>query len=181
MPKYAKCLKDMLSKKRRLTEYATVALTKATTSIIKPYIPLKCKDPGSFSIPCLIGEQFKGRALCDLGSAVNLIPLFVFKKLHLGEASPMTVTLQLANRSLSYLYGVIKDVLVKVESLIYPADFIIINIKKDEEIPLIVGRPFMATVKALVDVEKGTISVRFGDEQLTFNIEKIMKHPNIVE
>ncbi|XP_028754137.1 uncharacterized protein LOC114713634 [Neltuma alba] len=140
MPKYTKLLKDMLSKKRCLTEYVTVALTKETTSIIKPHNPLKCKDPSSFSIPCFIGEQFKGCALCDLGSIVNLIALSVFKKLHFEEASPTIVTLQLANRSLSYLYS-------------------IIDIEEDKEIPLIVRRPFMATAKILVDVEKGTISL----------------------
>ncbi|XP_028771250.1 uncharacterized protein LOC114728500 [Neltuma alba] len=175
MPKYGNFLKEMLSKKKHFTEFATIALTKEITSVIKPNVPFKCKDPSSFTIPCLMGDKFECRALCDLESTVNLMSLSVFKKLQLGEVNPTTVTLQLADRSLSYPYGIIKDVLVKVDSFIYPADFIVLDIEEDKEIPLIVGRTFFATARALVDVEKGEVILRLGDEQIKFNTDKAMK------
>ncbi|XP_028778231.1 uncharacterized protein LOC114734751 [Neltuma alba] len=122
-----------------------------------------------------MGDKFEYRALCDLGSVVNLMPLFVFKKLQLGEVNPTIVTVQLADRSLSYPYGIIKDVLVKVGSFIYPTDFIVLDIEEDKEIPLIVERPFLSTARALVDVEKGDVILRLSDEQIKFNMDKAMK------
>ncbi|XP_028767666.1 uncharacterized protein LOC114725331 [Neltuma alba] len=178
MPKYARFLKDMFCRKKCLTEYATVALTKETSNIINTQSPLKYKDLGSFSIPYSIGENFESRALCDLGSVVNLMPLSTFKKLYLGEANSTAVTLQLADRSLSHPYGIIEDVLVRVGAFIYLVDFIILDMEEDKEIPLIFGRPFMATSRALVDVEKSTIALRLGDEQITFSMDKATKYSN---
>ncbi|XP_060974135.1 uncharacterized protein LOC133039291 [Cannabis sativa] len=96
MPNYVKFLKDILTKKRRLGEFETVALTEGCSAMLKSKIPPKLKDPGSFTIPCSIGGRDVGRALCDLGASINLMPMSIFKKLGIGEARPTTVTLQLA-------------------------------------------------------------------------------------
>ena len=85
-----------------------------------------------------------GKALCDLGASINLMPLSIFRKLGLKEVQPTNVTLQLADRSIKYPYGVIEDVLVKVDKFYFPVDFIILDIDEDTEIPLILGRPFLA-------------------------------------
>ncbi|XP_054782728.1 uncharacterized protein LOC129290033 [Prosopis cineraria] len=180
MPKYAKFMKDVLSKKRRFNEFETVALTKSCTDIIKQ-LPQKLKDPGSFSIPCHIGNKFLGKALCDLGASINLMPLSIFNKLELGEARPTTVTLQLADRSLAYPRGVIEDVLVKVDKFIFPVDFIVLDCEVDRDIPIILGRPFLATARTLIDVEKGELTMRVDDEQVTFNMHKLMKSPKDLE
>ncbi|XP_054792441.1 LOW QUALITY PROTEIN: uncharacterized protein LOC129298065, partial [Prosopis cineraria] len=138
-------------------------------------------DPGSFSIPCHIGNKFLGKALCDLGASINLMPLSIFNKLELGEARPTTVTLQLADRSLAYPRGVIEDVLVKVDKFIFPVDFIVLDCEVDRDIPIILGRPFLATARTLIDVEKGELTMRVDDEQVTFNMHKLMKSPKDLE
>ena len=130
MPKYAKFLKEVLSKMRRFSDFEIVAVTTSFTDAIKQ-APPKMKDPGNFSIPCHIGEKFSGKALCDLGASVNLMPLSVFKELQLGEAKPTTVTLQLADRSLTYPHGIVENVLVKVDKFIFPADFIVLDFEVD--------------------------------------------------
>ena len=110
------------------------------------------KDLSSFTIPCVIGNAVFERALCDLGASINLLPWSIFKKLKLGEARPTIVTLQLADWSLTHPRGIIEDVLVKVDKFIFPADFIILDMKEDKEVPIILGRPFLAMGRAMIDV-----------------------------
>ena len=152
MPSYVKFMKDILSKKRRLGEFETVALTEECSAILKNKLPPKLKDPGSFTIPCSIGNQYFGKALCDLGASINLMPMSIFKKLGIGEARPTTVTLQLADRSLAHPEGKIEDVLVRVDKFIFPADFIVLDYEADKDVPIILGRPFLATGRTLTDV-----------------------------
>ncbi|MBM1019739.1 retropepsin-like aspartic protease, partial [Escherichia coli] len=118
-------------------------------AIVSSRLPPKLKDPGSFTIPCTIGTEFYGRALCDLGASINLMPLSVFEQLGLGEVKPTTVSLQLADRSVKRPIGIVEDVLVKVDKLILPADFIILDMEEDHEVPLILGRSFLATGRTL--------------------------------
>ncbi|XP_061370602.1 uncharacterized protein LOC133313267 [Gastrolobium bilobum] len=118
MPTYVKFMKEILSRKMRLEEFETVALTQESSQYMLSKIPPKLRDPGSFTIPCTIGDHYVGRALCDLGANINLMPMSVFKKLKVGEPSPTIVTLQLADRSLVYPEGKIKNVLVKVDKFI---------------------------------------------------------------
>jgi len=134
------------------------------------------KDPGAFTIPCSIGPVKVGRALCDLGANINLMPLSMMKKLGGGEPKPTRMTLTLADRSISYPFGILEDVLVKVNELVFPADFVILDMAEDEEMPLILGRPFLATGRALIDVEMGQLMLRFHNEQVVFNIFEAMKH-----
>ncbi|XP_062114269.1 uncharacterized protein LOC133825326 [Humulus lupulus] len=134
MPNYVKFLKDILTKKRRLGEFETVALTEGCSAILKSKIPPKLKDPGSFTIPFSIGGGDVGRALCDLRASINLMPMLIFKKLGIGEARPTTVTLQLADRSMAHLEGKIEDVLVQVDKFIFPTDFIILDYETDKDV-----------------------------------------------
>ncbi|XP_024962481.1 uncharacterized protein LOC112502721 [Cynara cardunculus var. scolymus] len=151
-PSYAKFLKDILSKKKKLNEFETVALTEGCSALLSNKIPPKLKDPGSFTIPCSIGGKEIGKALCDLGASINLMPLSVFNTLGIGEARPTTVTLQLADKSIAHPKGKIEDVLVQVDKFIFPADFIILDFEADKETPIILGRPFLATGRTLIDV-----------------------------
>ncbi|XP_019234215.1 PREDICTED: uncharacterized protein LOC109214721 [Nicotiana attenuata] len=132
IPKYAKYIKDIVAHKRRLTELETVALTEECTSRVQNKLPQKLKDPGSFTIPVRIGNIDVGRALCDLGASINLMPLSLFKKLGLGAPRPTTVMLQLADRSIVHPEGVIEDVLLQIGKFIFPADFIILDYEADE-------------------------------------------------
>ena len=120
--------------------------------MLQSKIPKKLKNPGSFTIPCSIGIMYNGRALCNLGASINLMLLSVFKQLGVGEFKATTVTLQLADRSHAYPEGTIKDVLVKVEKFIFPVDFIVLDFEADKEVPIILGRHFLVTMKTLIDV-----------------------------
>ena len=102
------------------------------------------------------------------------MPLSIFKNLSLGKASPMTVTFQLADRSLTHPRGMIEDVLVKVDKFIFPVDFIILDLEEDKEIPIILGGPFLATGRALIDVQKGELILRV-QEEVTFNVFNAIK------
>ena len=126
----------------------------------------------------MIGNSHFEKALCDLGTSINLIPLSVFKTLDLGEAKPTTVSLQLPDRSIKYPRGIIEDVLVKVDKFIFPIDFIVLDIEEDQDISIILGRPFLATERTLIDVQKGELTMRVQDEQVTFKVFKAHKFPS---
>ncbi|KAI3735489.1 hypothetical protein L6452_14988 [Arctium lappa] len=152
MPSYAKFLKDILSKKNKLTDYETVSLIEECTALLSKKIPPKLKDTGCFTIPCSIGGKHVGRALCDLGASINLTPLSVFNNLGIGEARPTTVTLQLADKSIAFPKGKIEDVLVQVDKFIFPAAFIILDFEADKDTPILLGRPFLATDRTIIDI-----------------------------
>ena len=136
---YVKFMKDILSKKRKLGDYEKVALSEECSVILQKKLPPKLKDPGSFLIPCAIGNAVFEIAMCDLGVSINLMPLSIFKKLKLGEARPTIVTLQLADRSLTHPRGIIDDVLVNVDKFIFPVYFIFLDMQEDKEVPIILG------------------------------------------
>ncbi|XP_022158490.1 uncharacterized protein LOC111024970 [Momordica charantia] len=152
MPNYVKFLKDILAKKRRLREFEIVALTKECNAILTGKPSKKVGDLGSFAIPVSIEGKNVGNALCDLAASINLMPLSLSKKLIIGKARPTTITLQLADRSITHPEGKIEDVLVQVDKFIFPGDFIILDYEADKEIPIILGRPFLCTGRALIDV-----------------------------
>ncbi|KAL5580017.1 hypothetical protein UlMin_012459 [Ulmus minor] len=164
MPNYVKFMKDMLTKKRRFGEFETVALTRECSAVLQNKLPPKLKDPGSFAIPCSIGNRYFGKALCDLGAT-----------------RPTTVSLQLADRSIAHPEGKIEDVLVKVDKFIFPVDFIVLDYEADLEVPIILGRPFLATGRTLIDVQKGELTMRVQDEHVTFNVFQSMKFPSDME
>nr|XP_009763542.1 PREDICTED: uncharacterized protein LOC104215430 [Nicotiana sylvestris] len=155
IPKYAKYIKDIVAHKRRLTKFETVALTEECTLRVQNKLPQKLKDPGSFTIPVRIGNIDVGRALCDLGASINLMPLSLFKQLGLGAPRPTTVILQLADRSIAHPEGVIEDVLLQIGKFIFPTDFIILDYEDDELVPIILGRPLLATGDAIIKVREG--------------------------
>ena len=131
MPLYAKFLKEILSKKRKIAEEGVVNLTATCSAVIQKNLPEKMKDPGSFTISCTIGGVEIQKALCDSGASINLMPLSVARRLSLGELTPTTVTLQMADRTMAKPEGVIEDVLVKVGKFVFPIDFIILDIEED--------------------------------------------------
>ncbi|XP_062119486.1 uncharacterized protein LOC133833899 [Humulus lupulus] len=158
-----------------------VALTEGCSAILKNKIPPKLKDSGSFTIPCSIGGKDVGRALCDLGASINLMPMSIFKKLRIGEARPTTVTLQLADRSMAHPEGKIEDVLVQVDKFIILTYLIILDYEAGRDVPIILGRPFLATERTLIDVKKGEFTMRVSDQQVTFNVFNAMMFPDEIE
>ncbi|XP_019051406.1 PREDICTED: uncharacterized protein LOC109113924 [Nelumbo nucifera] len=141
-------------------------------------LPPKLKDLGSFSIPCTIGEFNFDNALCDIGASINLMPFSVFRKLGLKEPTPITISLQLVDKSIKYSRGVMEDVLVKVDKFIFPVGFVVLDMEEDYDMPLILERHILATRRALIDVQQGKLSLRINDKKVIFNVFKAMKHSN---
>ena len=179
MPLYAKFLKEILSKKRKTAEKGIVNLTATYSAIIQQKLPAKMKDPGSFTIPCSIGKYEFKKALCDSGASINLMSLSVVQRLSLGELTPAAITLQMTDRSMAQPEGILEDVLVKVGKFIFLVDFVIMQMEEDTQVPLLLGRPFLATGVALIDVQKGELTLRVGDEAVHFNINRILEHPTV--
>ena len=146
-----------------------VSLIATYSVVIQKNLLLQMQDPGSFTIPCTIGNYEFGKALCDSGASINLMPLLVVKRLSLGELTLTTITLQIADRSLAQPEGILEDVLIKVGKFIFPMDFMVMNIEEDKQVPLLLGRPFLAIEAALIDVKKGELTLRVGDEKVHFN------------
>ncbi|KAL4342362.1 hypothetical protein GQ457_08G031200 [Hibiscus cannabinus] len=135
MPNYAKFLKDMVTRKKRIEEFETAAATETCLALMHNKVPAKKTDPGSFTINCLIGHNYPTKALCDPGASINLMPKSVFQKLGIKEAKPTTVMLQLADHSYVQPEGKIEDILVQVDKFIFPADFLILDYKPSIEQP----------------------------------------------
>ena len=178
MPLYAKFLKEILSKKRKIAE-GIVNLTATYSAIIQKKLPAKMKDLGSFTIPCSIGKYEFKKALCDSGASINLMPLSVVQRLSLGELTPTAITLQMADRSMAQPEGILEDVLVKVGKFVFPVDFVVMKMEEDTQVPLLLGRPFLATGVALIDVQKGELTLRVGNKAVQFNINRSLEHPNL--
>ena len=106
------------------------------------------------------------------------MPLSVVKRLSLGELTLTTMTLQMTDRSLAHLEGILEDVLIKVGKFIFLVDFVVIDIEEDKKVPLLLGRPFMATGAALIDVKKGELTLRVGEEEVHCNLNKSLKQPD---
>lgn len=135
----------------------------------------KKKDPGAFTIPYTVGSLHFVKALCDLGASINLMPLSIYKKLGLGDPKPTAMRLLMANRTVKSPIMILHDVLVNMESFIFPVDFVILDCEVDFEVSIIHGRPFLATGRALVDIEKGQMKFWLNNEEDTFIICRSMR------
>ena len=180
MPHYAKLMKDILSRKRKIVEEGAVSLTATCSTVIQKSLLEKMQDPNSFTIPCKIRNSDMGKALCDSGVIINLMPLYVGKRLSLWKLSPTAMTLQMADRTLAHPEGILEDVLIKVGKFIFPMDFVVIDIEEDKQVPLLLGRPILATGAALIDVKKGELTLRVGDEAVHFNLNHSLKQPELI-
>ncbi|RVW83480.1 Retrovirus-related Pol polyprotein from transposon 17.6 [Vitis vinifera] len=168
VPTYAKFLKDLCTIKRGLTVNKKAFLTEQVSAILQCKSPLKYKDPGSPTISVMIGGKVVEKALLDLGASVNLLPYSVYKQLGLGELKPTAITLSLADRSVKIPRGVIEDVLVQVDNFYYPVDFIVLDtdptVKEANLVPIILGRPFLATSNAIINCRNGLMQLTFEEE-----------------
>ncbi|XP_070036063.1 uncharacterized protein [Nicotiana tomentosiformis] len=173
MSAYAKFMQDLVMKKRSMN-CETIKMTHQVSAIVHSMAP-KLEDPGAFTIPCTIDSADLEKALCDLGASINLMPYSVFKTLGIGKPRPTSTRLQMADRTMKKPLGIIDDVLVRVDKFILPADFVILNYEVDYEVPIILGRPFLATGKALINVEAGELTFWVGDEKVVFHVCKSMR------
>jgi hypothetical protein len=173
-------VRELCTQKRKLREPTPrkVVLSEQASSVILHHLPQKKKDPGAPLISCIIGEYTFDRALLDLGASINLILTSLYERFGLGELRPTSVTLQLADRSVTTPRGIIEDVIVKVKDFYFPVDFLILDMDVPNDLrntPIILGCPFLATAKANINCESGSMEIAFGDKKLTLDIFKVIR------
>ncbi|XP_006586488.1 uncharacterized protein [Glycine max] len=176
MPLYSKILKYLLTKKSKYIHSDNIVVEGNCSAVIQRILPLKHKDPRSVTIPCSIGSVFVGKALINLGARINLMPLSMCRRLGELDIMPTRMTLQLVDHSINKPYGVIEDVLVRVKHFTFPADFVVMDIEEDTEIPLILGCPFMLTAICVVDMGKIKLEMGIADQKISFDLFDEEKH-----
>ncbi|XP_031116512.1 uncharacterized protein LOC116020170 [Ipomoea triloba] len=184
IPSYKKFMKNILGNKKKPEKSAVVDLSEGalTCAVLQHKLPPKLKDPGSFSIPCIIAGFVVGGALCDLGASVSLMPYSLCKRLNMGTPKPTSMTLQMADRSIKRPVGVLEDVPVMIDQYFIPGDFVVLDIEEDAKVPIILGRPFLATAGALIDVRRGKLVMEVAENKIEFDIFKMAKHqPSYVD
>jgi len=164
IPSYAKFLKDLCTQKRKMRKCSPekILLTKQVSALIHHTIAPKLKDPGAPTISCIIGDQAIEKALLDLGAGVNLLPYSVYVQLGLGD------------RSVKKPLGIIEEVIIRVDTFYFPVDFIVLDTEPVPDptklIPVILGRPFLATANACINYRTGEMELTFGNMKVRLNI-----------
>nr|GEV52679.1 reverse transcriptase domain-containing protein [Tanacetum cinerariifolium] len=176
MPKFGPTIKTLLTNKDKLSKLARTPLNEHCSAVLLKKFPEKLRDPSKFLIPRDFLRMAERLVLTDLGANINLMPLSVWNKLSLPELSPTCMTLELADRSISRLVGVAGDVFVKVGTFHFPADFVVVDFDADPQVPLILGRSFLKTERALIDVFEGELTICVGREAITFNLDQISRY-----
>jgi len=161
-------MREILLRKRSVDEVETVALTEECSAHLQNRTPPKLADPGSFSIPCHIGMQLIDNALCDLGASVSVLPLSLAKRLGFTKYQCTNMTVQMADRTTSRPLGVLFDIPVQIGRFFIPVDFVVLDIPEDTHTPIILGRPFLHTAQAVIDVGSRTLTFNVGGEELVF-------------
>nr|GEU68176.1 reverse transcriptase domain-containing protein [Tanacetum cinerariifolium] len=176
MPKFAFTIKCLLTNKDKLFELAKIPLNENFSAMLLKKLPEKLGDPGKFLIPCDFPGMVVCHALADLGASINLMPLSIWKNLSLAELTPTRMTLELEDRSITRPKRVAEDVFIKVGKFHFPADFVVIDFKADPRVPLILGRSFLRTSRALIDVNGEETTRRVNDEAVTFNLNQTTRY-----
>ncbi|GJW69215.1 reverse transcriptase domain-containing protein [Tanacetum coccineum] len=179
MPRFAPTIRNLLMNKEKLLELSKIPLNENCSAMLLKKLPEKLGDPSKFLIQCNFPGMDVCHALANLGASINLMPLSIWKKLSLPELTPTRMTLELADRSITRPKGVAEDVFIKVGSFHFPTDFVVVDFEADPRVPLILGRSFLRTSRALIDVYEGELILRDGDERLIFHVNKHpQKHAN---
>ena len=168
LPKYLRFFHGAAERKTQFDKQKVVNLKEQCSQVLVKGLPAKRNDLGSFDIPITIGTCSMGKALCDLGSSVNVMPLVHFELLDSVEAQPTTKRLRMADGSIVIPWGAIENVLVKVGKVLIPTDFIILD-QMDLNIPIILGQPFLSTARANITVGTGVVTLRVEDETKIFS------------
>ncbi|GKB25694.1 reverse transcriptase domain-containing protein [Tanacetum coccineum] len=169
--------KCLLNNKEKLFDLATTPVNENCLMVILKKLPEKHRDPGKFLIPCDFLELDECLALADLGASINLMPLSIWKKLSLPELTPTQMILELADRSTTRPDRTFaKDVFVKVGKFHFPTDFVVVDYVVDPRVPLILGRPFLRTGRALIDVYGEELTLRHDDEAVTFKVGQTLRY-----
>ena len=185
VPTYAKFLKDLCTVKNGLGIEKKAFLTEQINAIIQSKTLVKYKDLGSPIISVNIGGTCIDKALLDLGASVNLLPYSVYKQLGSRELKPTNITLSLVDRSVKIPKGIVEDVLIKVDKFYYSVDFVVLDTEPIasglNHVPIIPGRPFLATSNAIINCRNGVMQLTFGNMTLELNIFHLSNKHKLVE
>ncbi|GKE56355.1 reverse transcriptase domain-containing protein [Tanacetum coccineum] len=176
MPNYGKFIRELISNKHKIKQISAAFLSDESSAMIQNKVPPKLGDPESFLIPCNFNKTFFCNALADLGASINLMLYSLYAKLSLETLKPTKISVRLADRSFQYPVRIAKNILVEVGKFTFPTDFVILKIEEDTKVPLILGRPFLHTVDAVIRVKQKQLNLRVGTERMIFNIDSTMKH-----
>ena len=158
-----------------------IHMSKTIRSIMLSMLPRKRRDPGAPMISCEIGGRTLSRSLLDTGAGVNILPKGVYYICPLRELQPLFIELSLADGSVRRSHNIVEDVIVNAENCYFLVDFIIVDMKSTKDFndsPIILGRPFLATAKAITDWGKGQDIFKVGDSTMKVSINKLMRHPS---
>nr|GEW29725.1 reverse transcriptase domain-containing protein [Tanacetum cinerariifolium] len=168
--------RPLIRNKEKLSEMARTPMKEHCSAVILNKLPRKLGDPGKFLIPCEFPGMDECLALADLGASINLMPLSVWEGVSLPKLTPTCMTLELVDRFVSKPIGIAKDVSVKVGVFHFPADFVVVDFEPDLQVPLILGRCFLKTGRALIDVHKGELTLRIENEAITYNLDQTSRY-----
>ncbi|GJV82195.1 retrovirus-related pol polyprotein from transposon TNT 1-94 [Tanacetum coccineum] len=169
MPDYTKFLQQLVSERTKLEEVSLVKLNSRCSTVLQNELPPKEKDPRSFILPCIIVNTTVSNALADLGVSISVMPFSMFKRFGLGTPKPINIVIEMADKSMQSPKGIVENVLVKFDKFIFPMDFVILDIVEDNKVPIILGRPMLATAYAKIDVFGKKICLEVGMEKVVFN------------
>nr|GEU88139.1 reverse transcriptase domain-containing protein [Tanacetum cinerariifolium] len=176
MPKFASTLKALIGNKEKLSEMARTSMNEHCLAVILNKLPRKLGDPGKFLIPCEFPGLDECLVLADLGASINFMPLSMWEGLSLPKLTPTCMIFELADRSVSKPIGIAKDVSVKVGVFYFPADFVVVDFEPDPQVFLIIRRCFLKIGRALIDVHKGELTLRIGNEAITYNLDQTSRY-----
>ncbi|CAN6726190.1 unnamed protein product [Malus baccata var. baccata] len=177
VPRYAKFFKELCTTRKRISTKEVVKVGENVSAILQRKLTPECKDLGSFTIPCVIGNTRFEFAMLDLGVSINVMQYSIYASMNLGKLKNDGVIIQLADRSNAYPKGVLED----VNHLIFPADFYLLEMDESDHapsLPILLGRPFMKTTRTKIDVFNGTLTMKFDGEIINFNLSDSMKYPS---
>ena len=178
IPSYAKFLKGICTPHRNPKR---IQLSETVSSIMMNSLPVKKRDPGAPMITSKIGGMSFTRSLLDTGASINILPKAVFDRHHVGELQPFLVELCFADGSVKKPHGLVEDVIVTIEDCYFLVDFLVVDMKMTKELSqalIILGRPFLATAKAVTDWGKGKVILKVGEHSVKVDINKLMKYPS---
>ncbi|KAF8111959.1 hypothetical protein N665_0070s0029 [Sinapis alba] len=158
---------------------SVMSISKRCSTLLQSIVPENMEDPGSFVLLCEIEGAIFTRDLCDLGSNVNLMPYTVAKRLGFTNFRPTKIQLVFADRSVRHPVGVVLDIDVVIGNYKIPADFVVLEMNQEPKDPLIWGHPLLATAGAIINVKRGKIDLHLGDINMKFEVDNMLKRPNI--
>jgi len=181
VPTYAKYIRDILNKKRPLPTTEVIKLIEECSATILNKSPRKKKDPGCPTIECLIENQHFNNALCDLGASVSVMPSSIYKKLNHTTLEPTSMCLQLADQTVQYPLGVGENIPVKIRDFFVLVDFVVLDMSPDSKVSIILGRSFLSTANAHINVGKGEIKFNINGQEEHFTFKPRAEKPTVKE